>query len=168
MLYQIAVLRHLLAAITWVGGAIFLAAVMVPVSRQGALSPPQSAELIGSVARRFRPMSWASISVAVLTGLYIATDRWGVEMSDVFGGSGWFLRGLQAKGGLVVAVIVLSLIHDFIIGPRVSALMEAGHGGADPEVRRARRSLILLARINMVLILLIVALAVTITRGSPF
>ena len=50
-------------------------------------------------------------------------------MSDVFGRSGWFLRGLQAKGGLVVAVIVLSLVHDFIIGPHVAALMEPGVEG---------------------------------------
>ena len=167
-LYQIAVFIHLSAAITWVGGTLFLIMVMVPLSRREIESPAQAARLLGQVGRRFRSVAWVSIVLLVLTGLFLATDHWGVKVPDFFGGSGRFVQVLQAKVGIVVLIIVLSAIHDFVLGPRVTRQLEGmSEAGADPAATQSsRRILIMLARVNLLLVLIVVALAVTLTRGS--
>lgn len=167
-LYQIAVFIHLSAAITWVGGTLFLIMVMVPLSRREIESPEQAARLLGQVGRRFRSIAWVSIVLLVLTGLFLATDHWGIKVSDFFGGSGRFVQVLQAKVGIVALIIVLSAIHDFVLGPRVTRQLEGmREAGADfAATQSSRKTLVMLARVNLVLVLIVVALAVTLTRGS--
>lgn len=53
-----------------------------------------------------------------------ATAAASVSPSNFFGGSGWFIRVLQAKVAIVGAVIALSCIHDFVLGPRVARRLE--------------------------------------------
>ncbi len=170
MLYQIAVLIHLVAVVTWLGGSLFLAMVVVPLIRRQMASPAGGARLLGEVGRRFRPVAWASIVLTVASGAFVATDHWSVSPADVFSGSGWFIRVLQAKVAIVVLVIVLSFVHDFVLGPWVTRHLEelTTQGQGPTGVPMARRALIWMARANVVLILVVVALAVTLTRGSPF
>lgn len=77
---------------------------------------------------------------------------------------------MQAKVGLFLVVLLLSLFHDFVLGPRVSDQLEQARdsGPPPPSLRRSRRLLVSIARVNLLLILLVLALAVTLTRGSPF
>ncbi|HLE81206.1 MAG TPA: hypothetical protein VJA25_07925, partial [Dehalococcoidia bacterium] len=59
----------------------------------------------------------------------------------------------------------LSLVHDFILGPRVLRRMEARSSPGSPQTStRVRGLLLILARINLVLVLTILALAVSLTR----
>lgn len=169
-MYQLAVFLHILSVIVWVGGALFLALVIIPVNRRLPLSPPQSAALLGQVARRFRAVSWAAIAVLVATGLYVTFVSKGLTPADIFRGETSFTDILRTKLGLVMAVIVLSAVHDFILGPRVSDRLAAlREDGAPPEaLKSARRWLIWVARINVLMVLIVVALAVMLTRGSPF
>jgi|TARA_B100000315_G_scaffold229589_1_gene239302 uncharacterized membrane protein len=169
MLYQAAVFIHLVSAVTWVGGSLFLVLVLVPVMRTGVESPSQGARLLGHIARRFRTVAWASIILLVGTGLFVATDHWRVTPSDFFGGSGWFIDVLRAKVGLVFAIIVLSFFHDFVLGPRVTRRLEdlRGSGAPPAQILTARRTLVWIARANLLMILTVVALAVTLGRGSP-
>jgi hypothetical protein len=59
------------------------------------------------------------------------------------------------KVGLVVLALILSAFHDFVLGPR------AGAPGADPSAR-VRASWI--ARINVLVVLAIVALGLSLFR----
>ncbi len=115
-------------------------------------------------------MAWASIVLMIASGAFIATDHWSVSPADFFRGSGWFIRVLQAKVAIVGLVIVLSFFHDFVLGPRVTRhLEELSTQGQHPSgMPMERRALIWMARANVLLILVVVALAVTLTRGSPF
>lgn len=168
-IYQVIVLVHLLSAITWVGGTLFLVMVMVPLVRSQSIPSPQGAKLLGLIARRFRPVSWVSITLLVLTGLYLATHHWGVGIERFFYGTDWFVKALQMKVGLVLLIIVISGVHDFIIGPRLSAQMEnlTGEAQSSPSIQRSKKSVIWLARANVVLVLIVLGLAVSLTRGSP-
>lgn len=170
MLYQVAVFVHILAAITWVGGTLFLVMVMVPLTRRQPGPPSQGARLLGQVGRRFRPVAWTSMVLLALSGLYIATDHWGVNVEGFFGGDGWFIRVLQAKVGLFIAIIALSAVHDFVLGPRLTRQIEelSPTSQPPPSVQSARRTLVWLARVNLLLILVVLALATTLIRGSPF
>ena len=65
MVYYLWILwLHLLAAATWTGGLIVLAALVVALRRAGAERP-----LLQAAARQFSRVSWTAMFVAVLTGL---------------------------------------------------------------------------------------------------
>lgn len=172
-MYQAAVFIHLASAIIWVGGSLFLALVLIPVMRRIAPAPGEPPtlppDLLGLIARRFRLISWICIALLVATGLYILPTRYGIGFADFFSLGGHFVANLQIKVGLVAIVIWLSVIHDFIIGPLTSRLLDEIRAGAEPPgyLPLLRRCVIWIARINVLLMILIVIVAVTMTRGTP-
>ena len=175
-MYQAAVFIHLASAIIWVGGSLFLALVLIPVLRRFAPPPGQPPsevalppDLLGMIARRFRLISWICIALLVATGLYIVPTRYGIGFADFFSLGGHFVGTLQVKVGLVAIVIWLSVIHDFIIGPMTSRLLDDMRAGATPPsyLLLLRKCVIWIARINVLLMILIVIVAVTMTRGTP-
>ncbi len=134
----------MLAAITWIGGMLFLALVMVPMARR-LEDPALRARLIHDTGRRFRTVGWTAIGVLVVTGLL---NLW---LHPVLLSSTRF----HWKVGLVVLALILSAFHDFVLGPR------AGAPGADPSAR-VRASWV--ARINVLVVLVIVALGLSLFR----
>ena len=175
-MYQAAVFIHLASAIIWVGGSLFLALVLIPVLRRFAPAPGEPPapptlppDLLGLIARRFRLISWICIAFLVATGLYILPTRYGIGFAEFFSLGGHFVGTLQVKVVLVAIVIWLSVIHDFIIGPLTSRLIEEMRAGATPPgyLPLLRRCVIWIARINVLLMILIVVVAVTMTRGAP-
>ena len=175
-MYQAAVFIHLASAIIWVGGSLFLALTLIPVLRRFMPAPGQPTEapqlppdLLGMVARRFRVISWVCIALLVATGLYILPTRYGVGFAEFFSLGGHFVANLQIKVALVAIVIWLSAIHDFIIGPLTSRLIDEMRAGATPPgyLPLLRRCVVWIARVNVLLMILIVIVAVTMTRGTP-
>ena len=132
-----------MAAITWIGGMLFVALVMVPVMRRE--DPALRARLFHVTGVRFRTIGWIALGVLVVTGL----------------GNIWLnpyllrLPRLHWKLGLVAVALVLAVLHDFVLGPR------AGRPGAAPSVR-ARASWI--ARANVLVVLVIVLLGLSLLR----
>lgn len=129
---------HVVAAMMWIGGMLFIALVLMPATRR-LEDAALRARLIHTIGLRFRTVGWIAIAVLVATGVgnlwhdpaLLATGR------------------LRVKLGLVALSIVLSAVHDFDVGPR------AGAPGADPRLR-VRASW--LARLNVLVVLLIVLL----------
>ena len=134
----------MLAAITWIGGMLFIALVLVPAARR-LEDPTLRTRLIHDTGRRFRTVGWTAIGVLVVTGLL---NLW---LHPVLLSSTRF----HWKLGLVVLALILSAFHDFVLGPR------AGAPGADPSAR-VRASWV--ARINVLVVLVIVALGLSLFR----
>lgn len=86
---------HLLAMAFFVGGQLFLAAVVVPVLRGGADRAP-----IRLVARRFGAGTLVAIAVLLATGAAMATHY-----------HAWGSTKLQVKLGLVALVALLVAWH---------------------------------------------------------
>ena len=172
-MYQAAVFIHLASAIVWIGGSLFLALVLIPVMRRYAPAPADPpilpADMLGTMARRFRVISWVCILLLVATGLYILPTRYGIGFGDFFSLGGHFVATLQVKVALVAVVIWLSAIHDFVIGPYTNRLIEAMQAGQEPPgyLPALRRSVVWIARVNVLLTILVVIVAVTMTRGTP-
>ncbi len=175
-MYQAAVFIHLASAIIWVGGALFLALVLIPVLRRFAPVPGQPPagpalppDMLGTIARRFRVVSWICIVLLVATGLYVLPTRYGIGFAEFFSQGGHFVAVLQVKVVLVAVVIWLSVMHDFIIGPYTSRLIDEMQAGAEPPgfLPVLRKSVVWIARINVFLMIAIVVMAVTMTRGTP-
>lgn len=162
-LYYLNVFIHVLAAMIWLGGMLFLAAVGAPVLRQ--VEPPQlRAVLFKKLGEQFRWVGWLSIAVLVVTGIVNLHFR-GLLTAEVWTGSEfWTTRYgvvLGAKIGLVVAMLGIQAFHDFWLGPAASAVAT----GSEEAVRFRTRAA-WLARINAVLGLVLIWVAVRLARGG--
>ncbi len=135
---------HLLAAVTWIGGMLFIALVLVPVTRR-LTDPALRVRLIQESGRRFRAVGWAALALLVLTGLASLALRPYLLATARF----------QWKLGLVALALGLSAVHDFVLGPW------AGRPGADPALRR---QVSWLARANLLVVLVVVLLGLAL-RG---
>jgi putative copper export protein len=135
---------HLVAVATWVGGMLFIALVLVPVTRRLDDAALRT-RLIQDTGRRFRRVGWIALGLIVATGLGNLVLR-----PELLGAPRF-----HAKAGLVVLALILAALHDFVLGPR------AGRPGADPAAPR-RASWV--ARVNVLIALAIVALGLAL-RG---
>jgi putative copper export protein len=132
---------HVAAALTWVGGMLFVALVLVPVTRR-LEDAMLRRHLMHEAGVRFRTVGWIAMGVLVATGLVNVWQR--PELLT--------LTRFWAKVVLVVVAIVLSALHDFVLGPR------AGRPDAPPSMRPAASWL---ARVNLLLVLLVVYLGLS-------
>ncbi len=161
---------HVLSAVIWVGGALFIAVVMVPVSR-GMEPPGLGLRFVRLAAVRFRGLAWGLLLTMVVSGAVL------LELRDI-GFARWdepqFWRSdlgrvLLVKYVLVALLLALSAVHDFVLGPRVAVALDGLAPGAPRPagVMAMRRRMIMLARLNMVLALAIVITGLMILRGIP-
>jgi copper resistance protein D len=109
---------HLLAAVSWIGGTIFLSVVLVPVLRRAQFAP-QKALLFRTTAIRFRVVVWGSIAILLLTGPMLLHER-GIPIMNP---SGW-PTVLSIKLGLVAILLLITGAHDLIVGPRVGKILQ--------------------------------------------
>jgi uncharacterized membrane protein len=109
---------HLLAAVSWIGGTIFLSVVLAPVLKREPFVS-QRVMLFRTIARRFRVVIWAAIAILLLTGPPLLHQR-GIPIANP---SGWPMI-LSVKLGLVGILLLLTLTHDLIIGPRVGRILQ--------------------------------------------
>lgn len=153
---------HVLAALFWLGGMLFLGVVGAPVLR-GVEPASLRAELFDRLGRRFRAAGWVAIGILVGTGVLNLHLR-GLLQGDVLGDpqfwAGRFGSALAWKLGAVVVMLVLAAVHDFALGPRASQ-MAAG----TPEGDRVRRRAAWVARVNALVGVVLVVAAVRLARG---
>lgn len=109
---------HVLAAVSWIGGMIFLSVVLVPVLKREPFAS-QRGLLFRTIARRFRAVVWGAIAVLLFTGPLLLHQQ-GIPIADPWG----WPRVLAAKLGLAAILLLLTLIHDLIIGPRVGQILQ--------------------------------------------
>jgi putative copper resistance protein D len=154
-LHTLSVFFHVLAAVVWAGGMLFLGPIAAPALR--GLEPPEArARAFLAVGRRFRPVGWACIAVLVATGF---TNLLGLGLNPLTD-PGFLLRPpfghvLLTKLALVAVAIVLSALHDFVWGPRAFT-----PGPPTPEKERYRRRAIAVARANSLVVVVILFLGV--------
>jgi putative copper export protein len=137
-LYLAIVWVHIVAAMAWVGGMIFLVSSVIPLKKP---------EFTIAAARRFRIVGWIALGTLVVTGIFNVLHR-GYRFEHFFTGEvfiGAWGHTLAMKLACVGLVIGLSLAHD----------LRAEKGG---------RFAAITGRVTFMLSLLIVALATTLVR----
>lgn len=166
-MYHLSVLVHILAAMVWVGGMLFLALVVVPAAR--TLPPAERSALFHLVGPRFRTVGWACIGLLLVTGVVNSAYR-GVTWANLFTPELWasdFGRVLALKLGVTTVMLVLSAFHDFVLGPASVRAHEPGEARPSVEALALRKRASWLGRITTLLALVVVALGVMLVRGVP-
>ena len=121
---------HLLSATVWVGGTVALVFVGVPAIR--GLEGEARATAMRALGRRWRPLGWGAMGVAIGSGLWL-TELHGAFHAGAF--STDFDRTLIVKSVLVALLCVGALIHDYVLGPRLQRELREGEARA-PLTRR--------------------------------
>ncbi len=163
MIWLWAVVRwvHLLSAVLWIGGMLFVVLVLTPVMRK-ALPPTERTLLLAEVGRRFGRLSAVALSLLLVTG-FLNGERRGIAWSRLLVSD--YGRTLALKLALVAVVVVLTLVHALYYGRRLTEIAERARelGAADEataaERRRLRRASIAISGVNLLLNLVIVLLA---------
>jgi putative copper export protein len=130
---------HVLSASVWVGGTVALVFVGVPAIRQ--LEGEARAVAMRTLGRRWRPIGWSAMAVAILSGLWL-TDRHGGFHQAALGTD--FDRTLIVKSALVALLVAGALVHDFVLGPRLQRELRAGA----PAAPATRRRLVVVGWLN--------------------
>ena len=149
---------HILAAIVWVGGMLFLSLVLAPLIRSRKAAPEFMA-LFRSAALRFRVVAWAAIGMLLITGPMLLSQR-GIALTLP---SSW-PDIVRLKLALVGVLLVLTVLHDLVLGPRIShavAIPEASRTAWEHLVVRTARWL---PRVSLLLALAVVIAAAVLAR----
>ena len=161
LLYYINVTMHVLAALLWLGGMFFLAVVGAPALR--AVEPPQlRQQLFNALGTRFRYAGWVAISVLLITGVVNLSYRGWLSWSVLGSASFWRTgtgKALAVKLICVASMVTLSLVHDFILGPRAGRARPG-----TPEAIALRKRSAWNARIEAIIGLILVVAAVRLAR----
>lgn len=152
-MYTALVVVHVVAAAIWVGGVAALTLVAVPVAQR------QEGELRGALlrdlGRRWRPLGWGALAVAIATGIPLA-EHWNAFDRDVLLDTR-FGRILLVKAGLVALLVALSVAHNRL-GPVLARQIRDG------REQTARAPLVLVGRASFVVTFAILVAAVLLRR----
>ena len=142
---------HLLAAIVWVGGTVALVFVAVPPAQR--LEGEVRARQLRELGRRWRPLGWSALGVAVATGIAIAARDHAFDTTPHD-----FDWVLAVKGVLVGLLVAGAYLHDYVLGPGLARQIREGA----PQSRRPL--LVAIGRMNLLLTIAIPILGVVLSE----
>ena len=146
MLVDILRIVHILSSCIWVGGTIALVFVGVPAVR--TTEGEARAIAMRTLGRRWRPLGWSAMGVAILSGLWLTDQHGGLTSAAL---DTRFDRLLIAKSVVVAALCVGALLHDYVIGPRLQRELRS----ASEDAPATRRRLVVVGWFNFALTLLV-------------
>ncbi|MEX1211929.1 MAG: CopD family protein [Balneolaceae bacterium] len=156
---------HLIAVAFWLGGMLFTAGVLVPVSRKKLFLPFRGA-LFTQMGTLFSRISWAMFLLLVCTGVGMLLGK-GFPVGDLLSAGFWgspYGETLIGKLHLFSLMLVISGVHDFWLGPKAARWMEESPDSGRTE--RLRRTAGWVGRVNLILGLAILWYAVQLSRGG--
>ncbi|HYS17890.1 MAG TPA: CopD family protein [Candidatus Binatia bacterium] len=141
---------HLLGVVTWMGGLMYQAHVLLPAARRGG------AGTFAEVLQRARPVTWAAIALVTLTGFYNVTRLGPLEQVLESGAA----LTLALKFMLVLAAVAVAGQRDFAQVPRLARALAAGN-----DSRPALSAIALMDRVVLLLSAVIVYLGLALSRA---
>jgi len=130
--------------------------VIVPVNRSIQDFALRN-KIIKKVAFRFKYLGWGSITILILTGIFNSLHTIN-SLNDLIQTS--YGKTLLLKTIFVLLMVLLSIIHDFYLGPKIIEM-------ENKKNRKDLTSLLtLLSKSNLLISLFILLLAVTLRYGG--
>ncbi|HEY3962728.1 MAG TPA: hypothetical protein VGL84_09390 [Gaiellaceae bacterium] len=139
---------HLLSAGIWFGGSTALVFVGVPAIR--TLEGEPRGRAMRALGLRWRPLGYGALLVAGVTGVMLASRDWEHRTA--------FQVVLWTKVAFFVCLLVVSYLHNFVLGPRLQAEIRDGR----PE--RSRRPLVIVGWTSYSLTMALPILGVVLQR----
>lgn len=155
MLLKLSLFLHVMAAILWIGGMLFITLVIAPFLRS-LNDRKQQSMLYQAIGTRYRFWGWVAIVILLITGpinLYLMGISPLLIFNPTFHGTDYGFA-LMMKLGFVFIIVASSLLHDFWIGPKARQ---------SPKYSKIAK---IAGRSNLIIAILIVIFAVFIRTGG--
>ena len=117
--YYISVWLHIVAAAFWIGGMLFLPLILLP----GIKNNPERRNLLMSTGLKFRFYGYIVLAIMFVTGLLNIYLR-GISFSLDFFIKTRYGQLVELKIILFVLMLMISLMHDLIVGRKAIEQME--------------------------------------------
>ncbi|MCC6498981.1 MAG: CopD family protein [Anaerolineales bacterium] len=154
---------HFLATVAWVGSLSAIAFLILPAMKRTLDATAQLA-LIEAIQKRFEPVTWFSLSLLVLTGLFQMSVN--PHYDGFLSTSAQWSLAILAKHLLGMIVIVVSAIHTWDVIPAIRrALIQSKKINNAEQITVLQRREIRLLYANLVMGILILA-ATAVARAS--
>src|SRR4029077_14414010 len=124
--------------IVWVGGTIALVFVAVPPVQR--LDGEARAQVLREFGRRWRPIGWSALGIAVVNGAISAPRDGACDTTPAR-----FDWVLAVKGALVGLLIAGAYLHDYVLGPGLARQIREG------QTQSLRPILTTMGRANLLL-----------------
>jgi uncharacterized membrane protein len=102
---------HLIATVVWLGGAIFMKAILEPGLKK--IDPREGGKLMGFIAKRFTKTAWTSIILLIVTGFMKTPEG---MLFDTSSDTGMILT---IKHILIVLVVIVGILIAAVAVPRM-------------------------------------------------
>ena len=141
---------HIVAATIWVGPQVFMFVAAVPAVR--TIEDMQvRTKVMRVITTRFNYLAWGALTVLVITGIANLYEN-DLSVDQLFDLN--YGRIFEVKMTLVIAAVILTALHSFVLGPRVLKMQESA---TDPaELAPVRRWSIIVSGANGLIALAIV------------
>lgn len=151
LLFFVVLWIHLFAAIIFIGGSFFIWVVVWPTSYDITKDEPERTKIVGKIAKRFAYFTHSSLTVLVLSGVYLA-----FYISSPSALLSTFIGNLLfAKIIVVVVMIALVYVNNLYHGKKIMRL--AAEHKLD-EVARVRKLTHMASFITLGLLVIITVL----------
>lgn len=151
---------HLLAASIWVGGSIFIGAVLAPLLKKMYSSPAERMRIMVLVGRRFNVLALPALAVLMATGAYSARSV-AADPALLATDYGFYL---SVKVALVAALVAVFAVHVRMLGGGVMERIESG-SLAGPALKSLRRRIIVLGEAAVAISVAVLFFAAALDAG---
>lgn len=156
MVLKTALLLHIISAIFWIGGMLFLVLVIAPFLKT-IPDPKAKSQIFQIVGKQYRFWGWIAIITLLVTGPFLLFYLYGIGLSTLFDPAFYstgFGKAVIGKILLVTVIVISALVHDFWIGPKAR--------NSPKHAKMAR----IFGRTNLIIALFIALFAIFIRAGG--
>ena len=152
---------HLTSAAIWVGGSLFIGAVLAPILKTMSFSLEERLQIMIKVGRKFNKIAIPSLAILIGTGIYNSHSYFSnheLLLATSYGS--W----LTIKIILVIAIIVTYIIHVRIIRGEVEEKILSKQM-TEKQIQKLRIKIIILGEIIVVLSVAVLFMAAVLNAG---
>ncbi len=152
---------HLVSAAVWVGGTLFIGAVLAPLLKKMSMPLEERIQMMVLVGRRFNKIAVPSLIILIVTGLYNSQQVITNPDSLLSTSYGSFLL---VKIILVIVLIIAFIVHVRIIRKDVEQKIISKEM-TEKQIQKLRKKIIILGEIIVVLSVAVLFFAALLDAG---
>ena len=152
---------HLVSAAVWVGGTLFIGAVLAPLLKKMSMSLEERIQMMVLVGRRFNKIAVPYLIILIATGIYNSQQVIINPDSLLSTSYGSFLL---VKIILVIALIIAFIVHVRIIRKDVEQKIISKEM-TEKQIQKLRKKIIILGEIIVVLSVAVLFFAALLDAG---
>ena len=152
---------HLISAAIWVGGSLFIGAVLAPLLKTFSESVEERLLIMIRVGRKFNKIAVPSLGILIATGLYNSYNI--LNRPELLFSTNYGII-LMVKIILVIDLIAVFMAHIRIIRPAIEKKIESKEMSQD-SLQKLRSEIILLGRIIVSISVVVLLMAAMLDAG---